>query len=112
MTDAHPLSAKTIRIGRAADNDIVLTGNLDVSRYHAEMHRHPNGSFEIIDRGSHNGTLVNGKRITRQLVTEQDIISIGHATFRISGGGLRQDADQSTGSLPAIASAHEAVAAY
>jgi pSer/pThr/pTyr-binding forkhead associated (FHA) protein len=29
--------------------------------------------------GTHNGTYVNGKRITRKMLTEQDIISIGGA---------------------------------
>ena len=46
------------------------------------------------------------------ILTEQDIISIGHATFRLSGGELRQYADESPGSLPALANAHEMVAAY
>jgi FHA domain/SnoaL-like domain len=112
MTDAHPLPAKTIRIGRQPDNDIALTGNLEVSRHHAELRRNPAGSFEIIDLGSHGGTYVNGERITRKVLTEQDIISIGHATFRLSGGELRQYADESPGSLPAITDAHEAIAAY
>jgi enamine deaminase RidA (YjgF/YER057c/UK114 family) len=94
MTDAHPLLAKTIRIGRQLDNDIALTGDLDVSRHHAEVHRNLDGSFEIIDLGTHNGTYVNGKRITRTMLTEQDIISIGHAMFRLSNGELRQYADE------------------
>jgi len=111
MTDEHSRPAKTIRIGRTPDNDVVLA-HLDVSRYHAELHRNPDGTFEIIDRGSHNGTYVNGERITRKLVTDQDIISIGHATFRLSGGELRQDADESTRTWPAITNAHEVVAAY
>ena len=88
MTDAHPRPPKTIQIGRQPDNDIALTGNLEVSRHHAELRRNPDGSFEIIDLGSPGGTYVNGKRITRKLLTEQDIISIGHATFRLSGGEL------------------------
>jgi ABC transport system ATP-binding/permease protein len=54
----------------------------------------PDGGSEIIERDSHNGTFVNGERITRKLVTEQNVISIGHATFQL-GGGLRQDADKS-----------------
>src|ERR1035437_6877768 len=111
MTDAQPRPAKTIRIGRQPDNDIAL-GDLDVSRHHAELRRNPDGSFEIIDLGSHGGTYVNGERITRKLLAEQDIISIGHATFRLSGGELRQYADESPGSLPAITDAHEVVAAY
>ena len=111
MTDAHLLPAKTIRIGRTPDNDITLA-DLDVSRHHAELRRNPAGSFEIIDLGSHRGTYVNGERITRATLTEQDIISIGHATFRLSGGELHQDAAESPGDLPAITSAHEVVAAY
>ncbi len=68
--------------------------DLDVSRHHAELRRNPDGSFEIIDLGSHGGTYVNGERITRTMLTEQDIIRIGHATFRLSGGELRQHADE------------------
>src|SRR5580704_17386355 len=99
MTDTHPLPAKTIRIGRHPDSDIAL-GNIDVSPHHAELRRNPDGSFEIVDLGSHGGTYVNGDRITRKMVTEQDIISIGHATFRLSGGELCQYADESPGGLP------------
>src|ERR1700687_47544 len=105
MTDAHPLPAKTIRIGRQPDNDIAL-GDLEVSRHHAELRRTPAGSFEIIDLGSHGGTYVNGERITRTMLTEHDSISIGHATFRLSGGELHQYQDESPGSLPAITDAH------
>jgi hypothetical protein len=113
MTDAYPVSAETTRIGRQPDNDIALTRDLDVSRHHAELRRNPDGSFEIIDLGSHGGTFVNGERITRTMLTEQDTISIGHATFRLSGGELRRYADESPGSgLPAVTSAHEVVAAY
>ena len=93
------------------DNDIVLA-DLDVSRHHAELRRNPDGSFEIIDLGGHGGTYVNGERITRTMLTEQDIIRIGHATFRLSGGELRQHADERPASLPAVTDAHEAVAAY
>ncbi|HJY74575.1 MAG TPA: FHA domain-containing protein, partial [Streptosporangiaceae bacterium] len=96
MTDPHPRPAKTIRIGRTPDNDIALA-DLDVSRHHAELRRNPDGSFEIIDLGSHGGTYVNGERITRKMLTEQDMISIGHATFRLSSGELRQYADESPG---------------
>jgi enamine deaminase RidA (YjgF/YER057c/UK114 family) len=94
MTDGPFRPAGTIRIGRTPDNDIALAGDLDVSRHHAELHRNPDGSFEVIDLGSHGGTYVNGKRITRTVLTERDVISIGHARFRLSGGELRQYADE------------------
>jgi pSer/pThr/pTyr-binding forkhead associated (FHA) protein len=109
MTDTHLPPATTIRIGRTPDNDIVLA-DLDISRHHAELRRNPDGSFELTDLGSHGGTYVNGERITRRTLAEQDIISIGHVTFRLSGGELHQD--ESPGSWPAITSAHEVVAAY
>ena len=69
MTDAHSRPAKAIRIGRQPDNDIALTEDLQVSRHHAELRRNPDGSFEIIDLGSHGGTYVNGERITRKQLT-------------------------------------------
>src|ERR1700750_1050114 len=99
MTDAHPGAATTIRIGRKPDNDIALTENLEGSRYHAELRRTPDGSFEIIGLGRRDGTYVNGERITHALLTEQDIISIGRATFRFSGGAMRQDEEDTTGGL-------------
>jgi ketosteroid isomerase-like protein len=107
MTDADPQPSQATRIGRTPDNDIVLP-NLDVSRHHAELRRHPDGSVEIIDVGSHLGTYVNGERITRKVLTEQDIIGIGHARFRLSGGELHPCPDES----PGRANAHEVVAAY
>jgi hypothetical protein len=111
MTDAYPLSADSIRIGRVPDNDIVLA-DLHVSRHHAELRRHPGGSFEIIDLNSHGGTFVNGERVINKVLTEQDVIGIGRATFQLSGGELRQLADESPSSPPAVIDAHEVVAAY
>jgi hypothetical protein len=107
MTDAYPLSADTTRIGRHPDNDIVL-GYLDVSRHHAALRRRPDGSFELIDLNSHQGTYVNGEQITHKVLTEHDLISVGGATFRLSGGELLRQPDESAATLDA----HEVVAAY
>ncbi len=91
-TSRMPLPAKALRIGRVPDNDVVLS-DLNVSRHHAELRKSPTGSYEIVDLGSHNGTFVNGQRVTNQLLTEQDLVSIGSSTFRLSGGELRQFVD-------------------
>ena len=75
------------------DNDVVLS-DLNVSRHHAELRKSPTGSYEIVDLGSHNGTFVNGQRVSSQVLTEQDLVSIGNSTFRLKDGELRQFVDE------------------
>jgi DNA-binding response OmpR family regulator len=53
-----PLAKQVTRIGRAADNDIVLD-DPRVSRLHAEVMRHGH-RFVVEDARSRNGTFVNG----------------------------------------------------
>ena len=91
-TARMPLPAKAMRIGRIPDNDLVLP-DLDVSRHHAELRKSPTGSYEIVDLGSHNGTFVNGQRVTSRQLTEQDLVSIGHSSFRLTNGELIQFVD-------------------
>ena len=91
-TARMPLPAKAMRIGRVPDNDLVLS-DLNVSRHHAELRKSPSGSYEIVDLGSHNGTFVNGQRVTAQMLTEQDLVSIGSSTFRLKDGELIQFVD-------------------
>ena len=90
---------RTMRIGRATDNDVVVA-DLSVSRYHAEL-RNTGGRYEIVDKGSHNGTFVNGQQVTSAPVTEADIVGIGRATFRLVGNELREFLDQGDVSLVA-----------
>jgi ABC transport system ATP-binding/permease protein len=89
-----------LRIGRAADNDVVVP-DLSVSRYHAELRRTARGEFEIADLDSHNGTYLNGQRITLAPVSETDLIGVGPATFRRVGGQLEEFLDTGDVSLSA-----------
>ena len=91
-TARMPLPTQVMRIGRVPDNDLVLA-DLDVSRHHAELRKSPTGSYEIVDLNSHNGTFVNGQQVTSKLLTEEDLISIGHSTLRLEGAELVQFVD-------------------
>ena len=51
------------------------------------------GPYQIIDLGSHNGTFVNGARVNQAELNDNDIIAIGHATFRLTGGELIEYVD-------------------
>src|SRR5579863_8899408 len=75
------------RIGRHPGNHIVIS-DLGVSKQHAELRRTPAGRYSIIDLGSHDGTYVNGTRVSQQELNDGDIIAIGNATFRLAGGKL------------------------
>ena len=86
------LQPQVMRIGRRPDNDIVVS-DLSVSKQHAELRRSPAGGYSIVDLSSHTGTLVNGTRVNQAELNENDIIAIGHATFRLVGGELIEYVD-------------------
>ncbi|RMB81903.1 ABC transporter ATP-binding protein [Streptomyces shenzhenensis] len=86
---------RVMRIGRALENDLVVS-DLQVSRNHAEFHATPDGRMEIRDLGSHNGTYVNGQPIAKggsALLGPNDIVGVGHSTFRIIGDRLEEFVD-------------------
>ncbi|MEU6300803.1 FHA domain-containing protein [Streptomyces erythrochromogenes] len=95
-TTFHQLSlGHVMRIGRALENELVVS-DLQVSRHHAEFHSMPGGRFEIRDLGSHNGTYVNGQALPKsgtQLLGPNDIVGVGHSTFRIVGDRLEEFVD-------------------
>ncbi|WP_055489295.1 FHA domain-containing protein [Streptomyces sp. TP-A0356] len=97
-TNVRPLPTRTVRIGRGADNDMVID-DLVVSRRHAELRVHPEGTYEIVDLGSHNGTFLNGRPVTRAPVTPGDIVGIGHVAFCLVGDELQEYVDTGEVSL-------------
>ena len=99
-TAVLPLPVHRLRIGRTADNDLVLS-DLSISRHHAELRKTSDGKYQIVDLDSHNGTFVNGQRVSSVTLTEQDIVGIGHATFRLTDGELREYID--TGDVSLVA---------
>jgi ABC transport system ATP-binding/permease protein len=86
------IASKVMKIGRRPDNDIRVD-DLGVSKQHAELRLSPTGRYSIFDMGSHNGTFVNGTRVNQAELADNDIIAIGHATFRLVGGELIEYVD-------------------
>ncbi|WP_079154107.1 FHA domain-containing protein [Streptomyces subrutilus] len=95
-TTFHQLSlGHVMRIGRALENELVVS-DLQVSRHHAEFRSMPGGRFEIHDLGSHNGTYVNGQLLAKSgsaMLGPNDIVGVGHSTFRIVGDRLEELVD-------------------
>ncbi|MGW7202192.1 FHA domain-containing protein [Streptomyces sp. NPDC054837] len=97
-TTVRPLPSRTVRIGRAADNDLVID-DLVVSRRHAELRAHPDGTYEIADLGSHNGTYLNGGPVTSARLGPGDVVGIGHSAFCLVGDELQEYVDTGEVSL-------------
>lgn len=67
-----------VTFGRTAHNDIVLAGDSQVSRTHAEL-RAAGASWTVVDDDmSRNGTYVNGERVQRRRrLQDRDILRMG-----------------------------------
>lgn len=98
----HEPRAGSISIGKASDNDIVLT-DVHVSRRHTRV-TPLDGGFLVEDLNSLNGTYLNAVPVQRAFMTDQDILTVGNSDFvRVgerlmprravapSAGGLRID---------------------
>jgi hypothetical protein len=75
-----PIGGEPVTIGRGEDNDIVIP-DPSVSRVHAELRQEADG-YVIADRGSSNGTRVNGVMVTTHTLRAGDEIAV--ADFRFS----------------------------
>ena len=76
----HPLTGESITIGRALENDIVITSKR-VSREHARVRRE---GWRVIldDLGSTNGTFLNDERVLSSVeLHDGDHITIGDVTL-------------------------------
>ena len=93
------LSESTTTFGRAPTNRVVIATER-VSRNHAVIRREADGSYQLMDMGSSNGTLVNGQRVHRPLILRNGwIIEMGlqKFTFRTAPvAGAQQPVEERT----------------
>lgn len=80
------LSESVYRIGREAGSDIQLV-DTETSRSHAELRLGANGTWEVRDLQSSNGTLVNGRTIRQHLLSNGDRVEIGSTLLIFTGTG-------------------------
>jgi ABC-type multidrug transport system ATPase subunit len=85
--------AAAVTIGRAADNDIVVSDVL-ASREHAALVQTRLGT-EIRDK-SVNGTFVNGTRVGSAILSEDDVVTIGNVDLLFRNGTLVRLSDAAT----------------
>jgi general secretion pathway protein A len=74
------LDGPRLLIGRSEHNDLRIDDEL-ISRNHVLFIRHGETTF-IMDLNSTNGTFLNGKRVSNQVVINNDIIGIGDARIK------------------------------
>ncbi|SVC13504.1 uncharacterized protein METZ01_LOCUS266358, partial [marine metagenome] len=87
-----------LTMGRADDNDLVVD-HPSVSTHHAELHQ-VGAQHRIVDLSSVNGTFVNGRRVTSQVLNDGNAVHLGSAALEYSGGSLRIQAGESADREP------------
>ena len=79
------LDNSPFRVGRGADNHVVLDGD-SVSRRHAHFEQRA-GAWLVVDDGSTNGTYCNDEQISREAVLKNgDRVKVGPTIFKFLTG--------------------------
>lgn len=79
------LGAETLTIGRAPESSVRVTDQ-KFSRKHFQVEK-DGEYFRVKDLGSTNGTRVNGKKVTSELLRSGDVIKVGETSFAFDGPG-------------------------
>lgn len=78
-----PNTVKTV--GRATRADFILDAAL-VSRVHCRLTADKSDQLVVEDLESTNGTIVNGRTVTRQVLKPGDVVTIGRVEFEVALG--------------------------
>jgi chromosome segregation ATPase len=95
----HVLSRRT-RIGRAVGCEVQIDAS-SVSRHHALILVGPREAI-IEDLNSTNGVLVNGRKVSRQVLNDGDAVTIGEIQFRYVAKLQQRSADPGAGGAASL----------
>ena len=73
-------SIKTI--GRTARADFIVDAAL-ISRLHCRLTADRSDQLVVEDLGSTNGTMVNGRRVEREVLRPGDVLTVGRVEFSV-----------------------------
>jgi hypothetical protein len=79
----HPVSGEIFRIGRHADNELMVA-DASLSRFHAEIKHELNSRYVIRDLESLNGVYVNGRKARTAILSNGDLIELGDVTLKFT----------------------------
>ena len=85
----YPLVGKVVSMGSGPENSVRIMDGA-VSGKHAGIAVDGN-KFEIVDLGSKNGVLVNGKKTARRFLRNGDIITLGMTEFKFESSVAAPD---------------------
>ena len=114
MTDARLVATSGLLKGtawRAKDGPLLLgrdasspvrISDAAVSRKHCSVTEVAGGGFEIEDLNSHNGTFVNGTKVSRKAIQHGDRIRIGSSEFVFLTGPDDDDTGRYSRRRPAL----------
>src|SRR5262249_55123927 len=76
-----PITVPTCKVGRDDLNDIVISGDQSISRFHF-MITYEESQFRVQDNKSRHGTFLNGNQITApEPINDGDVLKIGVSLF-------------------------------
>lgn len=84
--ERYLLTKDITTLGRLTTCDIALSDS-QASRLHAEIHKTAEG-YELVDKGSTNGTRVNGKKVTHHQLIIGDEVQFANTVFMFQANDL------------------------
>lgn len=86
LPPVYLLTAQTTFLGRQAPQGNITVAQTTISRVHVSFTR-SGDDVKLTDLKSHNGTFVNGVRVTEQVLADGDLIRMGDAVFKFIEDG-------------------------